>query len=290
MSALFLGIDAGNYRVKVAGPYGVDSYRSAICPWFQRNIGDAYGSDDMEFEIDGRRGYAGTIAIYENTYDDIKGMFGDSKAHDDAKVRVLLAIYRYLAKYAPENHTVKIVVGQPIRTHTASERESIIEMLVGEHEITVNGETRAFKIAEVGVAPEGSAAFWSAVKDGQVRIIDAGSGTVNCATLNDKRNVERASGTFNFGLETVGEAEIADTARAIVQATTQLKWRKTDAVYICGGAASQLLPYIAQHFTGAKLLSPTLRRVDGATELHDAVLANAIGFYEIARLVYGKAA
>jgi len=34
---LILGIDAGNHTAKVAGDYGIDSYRTAICDWFERN-------------------------------------------------------------------------------------------------------------------------------------------------------------------------------------------------------------------------------------------------------------
>src|SRR5690606_22220871 len=76
LSKLILGVDAGNYRAKVAGPYGVDSYRTAICDWFERDIVESFADDDMEFHIGDRKGFAGTIAAYEDIYG-TGSMFGD---------------------------------------------------------------------------------------------------------------------------------------------------------------------------------------------------------------------
>lgn len=154
---------------------------------------------------------------------------------------------------------------------------------------TVNGVKQRITIEEVGVAAEGSAAFWSSPSRGTVRIIDIGSGTINCATIVDKRHINTASATFNFGMETAGESvNLPEIARAIIKATTQLKWRKGDVVYICGDAAGALLPYIIAHYGQAQVISPLLRLANGGVEVLAPVYANAVGNYEIARLTYGK--
>src|SRR5690606_4335860 len=120
--ALTLGIDAGNYRAKVAGPYGVDSYRTALCEWFERIEEEDFGAgDDMEFEVNGRRGFAGTLASHEDQFGG-GGMYGGNKVHGDTLIRVLLAIYRYKEKYCPGYVRFNIVVGQPIGKNTPGEK------------------------------------------------------------------------------------------------------------------------------------------------------------------------
>lgn len=286
--ALILGIDAGNYQAKVAGPYGVDSFRTSMCDWFERDFNENFGLDDMEFEIDGRKGFAGTIAEYEDVFG-VSSLYGDTKAHEDNKIRVLLAIHRYLQKYSLGTEEVCIVTGQPIISHKADEKSKLTEMLQGEHFITVNGYRRRIVINHVGIAAEGSSAVWSMPNDGsQIRIIDIGSGTVNCATLQTKRHIQNASSTFNFGTETV-DANYETMARGIVRSTTQLNWKRQDNILVCGGVANYILPFIAKHYENARTIVPQLRRQDGLIEGLEPVYANAVGFYEIARHVYSHA-
>lgn len=286
MGKLILGIDAGNYRAKTAGPYGVDSYRTAICDWFPRNIEEDFGEDDAEFTFEGRRGYAGTLASYEDQFGG-GAMYGDSKAHEDTLIRVLLAIHRYTSKYCPGFARFDIVAGQPIISHKLGEKRKLADLLRGKHAITVNGATYRYEIGEVGIAAEGSGAFMAAPRKGTYRIIDVGSGTVNCATITDNRHINTASATFNYGVETSGGRDNIDNiARAVIRSTTQLKWRKTDNVLVCGGIASDLLPLLAEHYADIAPLIPQLNAHSG-TQIHLPTYANAVGFYEIARLAYG---
>lgn len=286
MSHLILGIDAGNHTAKVAGEYGVDSYRTAICAWFERNIVEMHGEDDMEFEIHGRKGFAGTIAVYEDEFGGV-GMYGDSKAHEDTKVRVLLAIYRYINKYCPGITDVSLVTGQPIVSHTDKEKNEIIGMLKGKHEFTVDGDTINIHIHNVAVGAEGSGAFWSNPDTGTIRIIDVGSGTVNCATVIDKRFINGASGTFNFGMETINnKKDLDNVASGIIRGTTRLKYKKSDEVLLCGGIAKEMLPFISSHYQNAKLLQPILKSKNNI-EVCEPVYANAVGFYMLACGAFG---
>lgn len=287
MNKLILGVDAGNHRAKVAGAFGVDSYRTAICDWFERDIVEDFGQgDDMEFIVNNRKGYAGTLASYEDQYG-VGAMYGDSKAHEDTLIRVLLAIYRYKAKYCPDAQRISLVTGQPIVSHKVEEKERLASMLRGKHNYTVNGENQTIVIEEVGVAAEGSGAFWASPRDGEIRIIDVGSGTINCATINGSRHINNASKTFNFGIETAGNKDDLDGfARGIIRATTSLKWKRGDTVYLCGGITAVLLPYMAFHFDKIQAITPILAKHNGR-EILTPIYANAVGFYEIARMTYG---
>lgn len=285
MSVLNLGIDAGNYRAKVAGAYGVDSYRTAICDWFERNIEEDFGEDDMEFSFNGRKGFAGTLASYEDQFGG-GSMYGDSKAHDDTLIRVLLAIYRYTQKYCPGYNRFNVVAGQPIISHKPGEKKKLAELLKGTHAITINKKDYVYIIEEVGIAAEGSGAFWSSPMDGEVRVIDIGSGTVNCATIVDNKHINNASKTFNYGVETVGGKDNMDgIARGVIRSSTQLKWSKADKVLVCGGITSDILPLLTEHYMNAQAMIPQLNAHDGV-QTHLPTFANAVGFYEIARLTY----
>ena len=282
MDKLILGVDAGNYMGKVIGPYGADSFRTNICEWFERDVEETFGNDDMEFEIDGRKGYAGSIALYEDEFSN-GAMYGDSKAHDDTKIRVLLAIYRYISRHCPNAKEIALVTGQPIKRHKESEKGQIRDMLLGSHTIKVNGHYKTFAITNVGVAPEGSSAYWSQPTAGTIRIIDAGSGTVNAATIKDNRHINNASTTFNFGMETMNNKEdAAAIARGIVRNTTKLKWNNVDNVWICGGAAEMLAPHIQEHYKNATVIKPTFK-IGHNLSLLQPVYANAVGFYQLAK-------
>lgn len=285
MSNLILGIDAGNHQAKVAGAYGIDSYRTAICDWFERNIVEMHGNDDMEFEIDGRKGFAGTIAVYEDQFGG-GGMYGDSKAHEDTKIRVLLAIHRYIERYCPGVENVSLVTGQPIVSHKDAEKKKIIKMLKGTHEFSVNGEWRRIYIHDVAVGAEASGAFFASPESPTVKIIDVGSGTVNCASIIQKRFINDTSDTFNFGMETVNNKDdLASIARGIIRGTTKLKWNNNDVVLVCGGIAKEIIPFIAEHYKSAKLLQPVLQS-NGKVTVADPVFANAIGFYKLAQKAF----
>jgi plasmid segregation protein ParM len=286
LTSLILGIDAGNYKAKVAGPYGVDSFKTNICGWFEIDQEDTFNkSEDMEYEIDGRKGYAGPIAEREDQFSN-GTIYGETKAHLETKIRTLLAIHRYLEKYSIDADTFNIVTGQPISNHKEEEKNKIINMLRGEHRYVVNGKKRKITIDDVKVSPEGTGAFWSDAKAGTVRIIDIGSGTVNAVSMLDKKHLHKASGTMDTGMETLKDKTDLETmARGIIQYTTKLKWKPADTVLICGGAAEALEKHIQRHYLNACTLSPQLKREHDVLSTKP-VYANAVGFYNLAKVVY----
>lgn len=285
MSDLVLGLDAGNYKIKVCGFYGVSSYSSAICPWFSRDVEETFGSDDAEYEIDGVRGFAGTIAEYEDSFGG-ESMYGLSKAHNDTKVRVLVSIYRYIKEHNLSIRTVSLVVGQPIKRHIKEEKDSIIDMLKGEHDFIVNGERITITIENVGVCAEGSGSFWSLPINPDVRVIDLGSGTCNLASIRNKKFINNMSDSLNFGNSTGrNKREVEDIATGIIRATTRLQWNVDDLVYVCGGVAEDIAFYIKNYYRNAEVLYPLLEDYSGASRVNP-IYSNAIGFYNIAKATF----
>lgn len=280
-SRLILGVDAGNYKAKVAGVHGIDSFKTNICNWFERDVEETFGQDDMEFEIGNRKGYAGTIAQFEDEFGD-GTTYGDTKAHEDTKIRILLAVYRYIEKYCRGIDRVCLVTGQPINRHKEGEKSKIIDMLIDTHDFIVNGNRVKFTIEDVKVAPEGSAAFWSESQQ-SMKIVDVGSGTVNLATIVDKRHIHKSSSTMNAGVETLRNKDDHEAlARAIYQFATKLKWKNTDTVFTCGGVAEKIAPHLEKHFVKAIPMKPLLKRQYDTIAV-PSTYANAVGFYNLAR-------
>lgn len=271
MISLLVGLDAGNYEVKISGPLGHRKFRSALGEWRDRRLRQSHGSDDIEWAYNGKRGFAGTLALYESEF--VGSMLGDSKAHEDALLRTLIALHLYGAV------EYQIVTGTPIDRHTDDEKRKIIDQAKGKHEITVNGDTRVLYIRDVRVAPEGGAAYWSDPTPGLVRLVDVGSGTVNLATLIDGRYVDRDSQTLRVGTESTKSRDLSALARAIVTHTSG-KWDATDRIRIAGGAAEAIRPHIQGYYVDSQVLKPL-----GSLS---SSFANSCGFYAIAQRVFGK--
>lgn len=286
MNTLLLGIDAGNHSAKVAGAYGLDTSKTAICGWFEQDVVEVFGDDDTEFEIGGRKGFAGSIAENEDEFGG-GSMYGDTKAHEDTKIRVLLAAHRYINKHCPQYYKIKIVVGQPIKSHKESEKQLIKDMLIGRHSFTVNGVDSVIDILGCEVATEGGGAFWANPEEGEIRLLDVGSGTINAITIKNSKIINNRSSTFPFGAETVrNKSDYQTMARGIIQNLTKLGWHRNDRVVMCGGIAVELHPHIAEHFTKSEVMNPAFQYRNGVTIAHP-VYSNSIGFYEIAKGVYG---
>lgn len=261
---MILGIDAGGSQVKVAGALGNQRFPSDIGEHHDLKLTNTLRPNDFIFEYEGRKGFAGQLAQDES--EGAESRKGDTKAHEDAKLRVLLAIHRYANDLEHQ-----IVVGQPIRTHTKEEKQKIKDMLQGRHEMTVNDVRKVFVIRRVEVAAEG-AAVGLLLPPGKRRIIDIGSGTVNYGTVSERRFIDRDSFTEVIGVETT-RLEPSMYARLVCLKAQNKKWGAEDEVTLCGGSAERLLPYVKQYFPHAELYP-------------DPIFANAAAFYGIARKLY----
>lgn len=261
-------IDAGNYKTKFYDGKQLRSFPSLIGEYRDRNLKTQHGDSDFEWEYEGQKGFAGTLALHESECADSQK--GETKAHPDARLRILLALHQF-----GEGIEHKIIVGQPISMHQDTEKEAIKDMLCGRHELVVNGKRKIVLIRKCEVAAEGVTAGLLVPGGGLVRIIDIGSGTVNFGTLLDRRFNDKGSFTLGIGMETLRSAQVSDFARQIALKALAGGWKRGDAVYVCGGAAAVLVESLRAYF-------PNLRLIDG-----DTSYANVKAFYLIARKVYG---
>jgi plasmid segregation protein ParM len=275
---MILGIDAGNVKVKVANKNGVFTFASDIGEWRERRLSESFGADDMEFEYNGRKGFAGTLARYESEFGGT--LKGDTKANEDAKLRVLLALHRY-----SDDVDNAIVVGQPIAKHVEGEKAKIKSMLLGEHELTVNKVKKQIRINRVEVAAECASVGMIDPPVGEFHIVDLGGGTLNWATCiydgERVRKVDRDSDTELFGMASSKQANLGAMARILI-AKTQSRWGQDNIVRTIGGVAVPFAEQLLQYYPRAEAFRLTING-----NQVDPTFGSAAAFYEIAKKVYG---
>lgn len=264
---MIVAIDAGNYKTKFYDGRQLRAYPSLIGEYRERNIRQVHGDYDFEFEYDGERGFAGTLALHESEC--AASQKGETKAHPDARLRILIALHQF-----GDGLEYELVVGQPVSMHTVAEKDAIKDMLRGRHELVVNGRRKVIVIRRCEVAAEGVTAGLLLPGGGIIRVIDIGSGTVNFGTLVDRRFNDRGSFTLGSGLETLRSVQPADFGRQISLRALASGWKAGDAVYVCGGGATVLMDHIRKYF-------PAVRLID------EPAFANVRAFYQIARRLYG---
>lgn len=278
-----LGIDAGNFETKIASRRGVFSFSSAMLDGYDiSTITQRYGEDDMLWKYDTEQGIAGTVAEYEGSFGDNR-LFGDSKNHFQAQMRILLAIHQYA-----ETDDVKIVVGQPFKKHQLEKEEIILSLKRKHPPLTVNGVTRELNIRDVNVSIEGAAAYHSAtIEEQMVYVIDIGSGTVNCIAFKNGIMVKDQSDTLPFGTETSLTDDTKDLpgiVRGIYRSMSKV-WNKNGAVYVCGSVAKEAIVYIKQYYPNAKILKSIMVVNKNPIIVHSK-FSTAVGLYKIAESIY----
>ncbi len=269
------GADGGNNAVKLATIYGTKRMASTLGEYRERRLQSNFGDDDVIYEYEGERGFAGSLAQNESEF--VREMMGDSKAHRDAKLRILIAIHRFM----PDNY-IDLVVGQPISKHTDEEKAKIKSMLTGRHTITVNGKERTFEIENVEVAAEGAAVYFAEpFEEDLLRIVDVGSGTVNLATIQNGNFIDKGSDSLYFGANSTKARDVSALTNAVI-ASTSAMWRREDTVIVAGGIAKEVSDKLAEHYPNVRIVKPRV----GNSIVHP-VFANAVGYYNIARNIYG---
>lgn len=283
MELELMGIDGGNFKTKVATEKGVFDFNSAMLDNYDiSTVTQRYGEDDMKWKYDQLEGIAGTVATYEGNWGENR-QYGDTKNHLYGQLRILLAIHQFAKK-----EDVSIVIGQPFTKHQQEKEEMILALQKEHPPLTVNGVTKIINIHKVNVTIEGAAAFYStAIKDPLVRIIDIGSGTVNCITFKNGIMVKDQSTTLPFGTETKAEnqeTKLKNLVTGIHREMSKL-WGNHDKVYVCGGIAEAAFPSLRNLYPNLSILRPSVTVKKGA-ELISPEFANAVGMLRIARTIY----
>ncbi|MEK4636905.1 hypothetical protein NST14_12010 [Bacillus sp. FSL W8-0519] len=269
-------VDAGNKEVKGVTKEGVFSFNSFLGEARKRRLETNY-QDEMIGIYNGVNFFAGELAERESEFP--RNSMGLSKAHEDAKLRILIAIHRF-----SKTNDVKLIVGQPIEMHDEIEKAEIKSMLTGIHTLILNGVEKRFQISRAEVAAEGAASYWCIPEEPFVRIIDAGSGTINIATVKDGQFIDKESFTLGFGAESTKTRDIGAMGSGVISALN--RFNRHDPIRIGGGIAEKLKPIIESRFTDCKVIRPSFESGSKVTKLHSKY-ANAIGMYNLAKVVYG---
>lgn len=266
---MITAIDAGNYNTKFFDGKTLRKFPSVVgMDTRERNLDQVHGDYDFEWSYEKKSGYAGTLAQYESLCGESRR--GDTKAHFDAKLRTLIALHQFTDATEHE-----IVVGQPIKKHTKVEKERIKQMFIGKHDLTVNGKRKILVIKNCEVAAEGASSGLLLPNVTKTRVIDIGSGTVNYATIENKRFIDKESFTLGKGLETFENIDLIAFARQIAVYAINKDWSESDVVCVCGGGAEKLCEALKDYFPNVQILLP------------DAEYSNVRAFYMIARKLYG---
>jgi plasmid segregation protein ParM len=266
-----IGLDVGRHRVKVYSDGCKLSFPSYCGSYRALRLERTMTEDDLIVEWKGCRYYVGAIARDEA--DDGVQNFLTSKVTTDTQLIGLTALYR-----AVENgEEISLVVGHPIINHTQPEKEGMRQLFTGEHELTVNGVYKRFKIRNFTIVPEGaSTQFILPSKLVIAHGIDAGGATTNYCTWERGRWVDRLSGTLQFGLENM-RLSIDQFARLVANNVAQKIHQFRGPIYVMGGAAEPLSSALRQYIRNVPI-----------EPLEDGMYANARSYYEIGVKLYEK--
>lgn len=164
-----------------------------------------------------------------------------------------------------------LVTCTPFTKWDEEEVEAITDMLVGNHEITINEVDYEFTIAEVLVVSEVTPAFFIDTPMGTVHWLEFGSRTVGFATTIDGVLIEGLSGTLSkMGLDikqvTNFKAYVSSVARSLLKV-----WDEDAEVRVFGGGIEhfeQIAEELEKYFSNLVVLDeePQLIQVRGMLE------------------------
>jgi hypothetical protein len=240
-----------------------------------RTLTDSHGKFDYVVEYKGEKYVAGTLAKYDCKYP--LQMHTDSKHNLFFDLSILIAIHQF------GYDTNYLVTCVPISMHNEQEKFGIIERLIGNHTITVNGFKKSFQIADVKVAPETAVCFWISEPKGMNRFIDLGSRTIGYATTvyedEETRFIDSESGSFKGkGLEALDDSYDQKALADYICGRLMSIWKPNDNISLLGGGAmdEELVLQIKKYFPLA-------------TVLGNPKMSNALGMYLLGRVVYDMA-
>lgn len=275
LSTGVISIDNGGSSTCVVTKDKQANFPSVKGLYGNRTLTDVSGKYDYIVDYNGEKYVMGTLAKYDCKYP--LQMHTETKQHLFFDLSTLVAIHQfgYAVNY--------LVTSVPITMHKDDEKFGIIERLIGEHTITVNGNRKSFQIMDVKVAPETAVAFWVNEPDGKNRFIDIGSRTVGYATTlyedDINRFIDSESGTFKGkGLEALSEDYDQKALADYICGRLMSVWNEYDNVYLLGGGAldRKLVEEITKYFPKAKTMN-------------NPQMSNSIGMYLLGRVAYNMA-
>ena len=272
MNSGVIAIDNGGSSTCVVTKDIKENFPSVKGFYGSRTLTEISGKHDYIVEYEGEKYVMGTLAKYDCKYP--LQMHTSTKQNIFFDLSTLVAIHQfgYSINY--------LVTSVPISMHVEDEKEGIIERLIGDKTITVNGLKKSFSIMDVKVTPETAVAFWMNEPLGKTRYIDLGSRTIGYATTiyedNTTRFIDSESGTFKGkGLEALSDDYNQKALADYICGRLSSMWSNDDNVYLLGGGALDNI-----------LVENIKRYFNKATVMDNPKMVNAVSMYLLGRIVY----
>jgi plasmid segregation protein ParM len=276
---MILGIDLGNYAVKVSNGNTFPS-KCSRTPNLLKNTSIAIDNE--------------TYYIGEGTY--------DTEYHKVQKQSLLPLFY-----YALPPEPCKVVVGLPISQYK-QDKDKLRELLMQRRYVAVNGVQKRTAVVDVAVYPEGLAAIYGSDFEGV--LIDIGGRTTDCVEIISSKARNPFSlphGTLNLysdfikALNTKGYDLQPEDAEKILRKGLRYNGEPVDmseAMQVFREYVETLVNNLQIEYSirtrdvlciggGSELLYRSLKnRIPGAALMHESVFANAVGLAKVGRYLW----
>lgn len=267
-----ISIDTGRDKTKIATHNKRISLKSIVGDWHVRNLSNG---GDYEVIINDKKHFVSDLAEKESYAP--RRMSTESKIHEETKILFITALGIVAEEVRP-----KIITGVPVEQFTPDVKEGMLNLLKGEYYIEVNNQLKNIIVEDFLIAPEGGGTYWYALSQfpfldsSKVRIVDIGSRTVNYVTINNKKYINKDSGTLNYGAFMLEEKSLQPEQFASkVVADLSKKWleydKSNDIVLLTGGGSIDLQKWLKPQF-------PNCRLID------EPVFANVLGYYKMGEM------
>ncbi len=277
---MILGIDLGNYAVKVSNGNTFPSKVSRT-PNLLKNT---------SVSVDGETFYIG-----EGTYD---------TEYRKVQKQSLLPLFYYALPSEP----CKVVVGLPISQYK-QDKDRLRELLIQRRYIVVNGTQKRTVVEDVAVYPEGLAAVYGTDFEGV--LVDIGGRTTDCVEVMNGKAYNPFSlphGTLNLysdfikAINSKGYDLKPEDADRILRKGLRYNGEPVDissAMEVFRQYVETLVNNLQIEYSirtrdvlliggGSELLYRAIKnRIPGATLMHESVFANAVGLQKVGRDLWG---
>jgi plasmid segregation protein ParM len=255
-------IDTGRDTIKLLNK---KQFRSVVGDWQKRNLSN---EGDFEVVINGSQFFVGDLAIAESLTP--REMTTESKIHPETKTLFLTGVALTMTDENPI-----VITGVPVNQFLPKTKENLENLLCGSYNIKINDQpTKYLNISNITIVPEGAASFWYALSQnpqleyGKKRIIDIGSRTVNTATLDCKRYINKDSGTLPYGCLKLKDDKITheQLANKIIADLSQkwLEYSSEDVILLTGGGSLLLGEILKSHYKNCQIIpNPVFANVQG---------------------------
>jgi hypothetical protein len=268
---LTVGADIGKYRTKISWRGGVRGHLSKLATY--REIKDTITLDDnnLIIEYKNQMYLAGELSEREG-----QNFINSPDLHKSNIVTVLNLL---IALSRLPSTDFNVVIGNPFGVNTQKERLLLKELLIGTKEFKVNDKPFRVNVHNLGIAPEGYAAWFSDTTYEDCNIWDFGSTTVNAISVRKKKLIDKRSHTFEEGFETL----IDDNYEGLMESLKirmEKMWSDGTKKIICiGGKAPEMFKYVREQYPNSN-----------AVVHSNFEYANALGLYELGVIAYERTA